>query len=77
MIHGNIKEALNLPGMQIHGQHAVRASRHDQISDELGRDRHARLGFAILPRITVIRHNQRNAAGRCASQRVHHNEHLH
>jgi len=43
------KKALDLLGVQIHGQDPVCPGSHQQVGDELGRNRHARLVFAILP----------------------------
>jgi hypothetical protein len=56
MIHRNVEKPLDLLRVQIHRQNAVRAGGHEQVRHQLRRDRHARLVFAILPRVTVKRH---------------------
>ena len=38
----NVEEALDLPGVQIDGQHAVGARLGDEVGDQLGRNRRAR-----------------------------------
>ncbi len=63
--------------MQIHRQHAVGAGRAEHVGDELGRNRHARLVFAILPRVAVIRHHRRDARRRRSAERIDHDHQLH
>ncbi len=38
----DVEEALNLPGMEVEGEHAVGARRGDHIGDQLGGNRGAR-----------------------------------
>ena len=64
IVGGNIKKALNLPSVQINGQHAVSASFGNQIGNKLGRNGRARAGFPVLTRIAEIGQNGRNAPGR-------------
>ena len=73
----NIEEALDLPGVQIDGQHAVGAGPGDEIGHELGRDRRARPLFAVLPGIAEIGNDRGDAPRRGAPQRVDHDEHFH
>ena len=73
----DIEEALDLPGMQIERQHAVGAGMGDEIGDELGRDRGARSGFAILPRVTVVRNDRGDPPRRRAPQRVDDDQQFH
>jgi hypothetical protein len=54
IVDRNVEEALNLAGVQIDRQHAVGAGAGDEIGDELGRDRRAGPGFAVLPGIAEI-----------------------
>ena len=63
--------------MQVHRQHAVRAGRAEQVRHQLGRDRHARLVLAILPRVAVVRNHRRDARRRRAAERVDHHAQLH
>ena len=73
----NVEEALDLAGVQIDRQHPVGAGAGDEIGDELGRDRRARPGLSVLPRIAEIGDDRRDALRRGAPQRVDHDEQLH
>ena len=55
VVHRNIKEALNLRGVQIDRQQAIGAGHRNQIRDQLRRDRNARAVLLIGPAIAVIR----------------------
>jgi hypothetical protein len=54
VVHRNIKEPLNLRRMQVQSQHPVNARLGQQVCHQLGRDRRARLGAAVLAGITEI-----------------------
>ena len=56
--------------MEVERQHAVGAGVGDQVGDELGRDRRARAGLAVLPRIAEIGDHRRDAPRGRAAQRV-------
>src|SRR5439155_7975029 len=58
-------------------QQAVRAGEGDEVRDELGRDRLARLGLALLAGVTVVGDHGRDPSGRGATQRVQDDEQLH
>ena len=73
----DVEEALDLPGMQIDGEHAVRARIGDQVRDQLRRDRRAARCAAVLPRIAEIRDDRRDAPRRGAPQRIHDDQQLH
>ena len=77
MIHGNIEKALNLLRVQIHGQHAVHPGGDQQIGHQFGGDGHAGLVFAVLARVTIKRHDRRDAHGAGPAQGVNHDEQLH
>ena len=77
MIDRNVKEPLNLRLVQIHRQHAVGAGRAQHVRHQLGRNRHARLVLAILPRVAVIRQHRRDPRRRRAPERVDHDHQLH
>jgi hypothetical protein len=70
----DVEEALDLAGVQVERQHAVGAGDGDQVGDQLGRDRRARAGFAVLAGIAEIGDHSGDAAGaearRSASIRI-------
>ena len=73
----DVEEALDLAGMQVERQHPVGAGVGDQVGDELGRDRRARAGFAVLPGIAEIGDHRGDAPRRRAPQRVDDDQQLH
>ena len=77
IVHRDVEEPLDLGGVQIHRQHAVGAGFGDQVGDELGADRRARAGFAVLAGVTEIRQHRRDPAGGGAAQRVERDQQLH
>ena len=77
MVDRYVKKSLNLGGVQIHGQNAVSAGGGNQVGAELGGDRVAGLGFAVLAGIAEIGDNRGNAAGRGPLESVHHNQQFH
>ncbi len=54
VVHRNIEEALDLRRVQVERQDAFHPCLGDQVGDQLGRDRGARLGAAVLPGIAEI-----------------------
>ena len=60
MVHRNVKEPLDLRLVQVHAQHAIRSRRAQHVGHELRGDRHARLVFAILPPVSVVRNDRRD-----------------
>ena len=73
----DVEEALDLAGVQVERHHAVGAGAGDQVGDELGRDRRARPGFAVLPGVAEIGDHRRDAPRRGAAQRVDDDQQLH
>src|SRR5262245_65120076 len=65
-----IEEALNLPSMQIKGEHAVGTGAIDHVGDKLGRDRRARTRLPVLAGIAEIGNDRGDATRRGALQRV-------
>jgi hypothetical protein len=73
----DVEEALDLPGVQVERHHPVGAGVRDQVCDQLRRDRRARSGFAILPRVAEIGDHRRDAPRRRPPQRVGDDQQLH
>ena len=62
VIERDVEEALDLAGVQVDREDAVGAGGRDQVRDELGGDRRARLGLAILPRVAEVRDDRDDAS---------------
>ena len=77
MVHGNIEEALDLLRVEVHRQDTVDPGGHEQVGHQLGGNRHARLVFTVLPRVTVKRQHGGDPVRARPPQRVYHDEHLH
>ena len=77
VVHGDIKEALDLAGMEIHGQHAVGAGGGQHVGHQLGRNGVAALGLTVLTGIAEIGDHRRDAAGAGTLAGVDHDEQLH
>ena len=77
IVHGNVEKALDLGGMEIHGEDAVGTGGLDHVGDELCRDGVAALGLAVLPGIAEIGHDGGDAARGGALAGVDHDEQLH
>jgi hypothetical protein len=77
VVHWNIKEALDLGGMQIHSQNTIRAGAGDHIGDQFGRDGDAALIFSILPRISKIRNDGSDLGSTGSLATVNHNQQFH
>ena len=63
--------------MQVERHDAVDAGSGDQVGHQLGRNRRARAGFAILPGIAEIRDHRGDAARRRPAQRIGDDQELH
>ena len=77
VVDRDVKEALDLRCVQVHGQHTVSTGDGQQVRHELGRDRIARLGLAVLTGIAEIRDDGGDTAGGGALHRVDHDQQLH
>ena len=77
VIHGDVKEALDLGSVQVHGQHTVSAGGGDHVGDQLGGDGIAGLGLAVLTGIAEVGHDGGDAAGGGALHSVDHDQHFH
>ena len=70
------KEALDLPRVQVHRQHPVRARRLDQVGEQPRRDRHPRLVLLVRAPVGEVRHHRRDPPGRRPPRRVDHDQQL-
>lgn len=77
MVAGNVEKALDLCGVQVKGEHPVGSRRHEQVCDELGGDRHARLVLSVLAGVPEEREHGRDALCGGAAGGVYHYEQLH
>ena len=77
IIHRDVKEALDLSGMQVHGQHPVGTGGGDHVGHQLGGNGVTGLGLAVLTGVAEIGDHRGDAAGGGALERVDHDEQLH
>ena len=77
VVHRDVEEALNLRGVQVHGQDAVRTGDGNEVRDKLCGDRVTALGLAVLAGVTEIGDHRRNAPGGCAAHGVNHDQQFH
>jgi hypothetical protein len=59
VVGGDVEEALDLAGVQIHRQHPVGAGAGDQVGHQLGRDRRAAAGLAVLAGVAEVGRHRR------------------
>src|SRR5665213_214382 len=74
MVQGDIEKTLNLLGVKVHSQDAVRPGSGDDIGHQFGRNWHPGLVFAVLTGVTVIRHHRRDTTGRGPAESVDHDQ---
>ena len=78
VVHGHVKEALNLVGVQIHREDAVHAHALEHVRHDLGGNGHAGgTRTAVLTGITVVGHHGGDAARGGAAQSVRHDHEFH
>ena len=77
VVHGLGEEALDLAGVQVHGQHPVGPRGLERAGDETGGDRLAAHRLLVLPRVAVPRGHGDHAVGGGADRRVDHQQQLH
>ena len=74
---GDVEEALDLVGVQVHGQHPVGAGAGDQVGHQLGGNGVAGLGLPVLAGVAEIGDHRSDPPGGGALQGVDHDEQLH
>ena len=72
-----VEEALDLAGVEVDAHDAIGAGRVEQVGDELGGDRLAALGLAVLAGVAVVGAHRGDALGRGPLGRVDHDQLLH
>ena len=77
VVHRDVEEALDLVGVQVHGQHPVRAGTGDQVGHQLGGDGVAGLGLAVLAGVAEVGDDGGDAPGGGPAEGVDHDEQFH
>ena len=77
VIDGDVEEALDLGGVQVHGQHAVGPGAGDDVGHQLGRDGHAAFVLAVLPGVAEVGNHGRDAIGAGPLQALDHDQQFH
>lgn len=77
VVDGDVEEALDLGGVEVHGDDVVAAGRLQHVGDELGRDGRAALVLLVLPRVGEVGDHGRDAPRRGRAAGVDHDEQLH
>ena len=77
IVHGDVEKALDLVGVEVHGQHPVGARPGDEVGHQLGGDGVAGFGLAVLPGVAEVGDHGGDPPGGGPLQRVDHDEKLH
>lgn len=77
VIDGDVEKALDLRGVEIHGEDPVYAGGGEQVGHEFGGNGHAGLVFAVLAGVAEKGHYRGDSAGAGAACGIHHDEQLH
>ena len=77
VIQRNVEEALNLGGVQIHGQDPVSAGGGEHIGNQFCGDGVPGLGFTVLPGVTEVGDNGGNPACGCTAAGIDHYQQFH
>ena len=77
VVDGSVEEALDLAGVQVDRHEPVGADGGEHVGDQLGGDRLAVLGLAVLTGVAVVRDHRGDALGRRPASGVDHDELLH
>ena len=77
IVDGHVEEALDLAGVQVHGDDVVAAGRLQHVGDQLGRDGRARLVLLVLARVGEVGDDGRDAPRRGRLARRDDDQQLH
>ena len=77
VVERTVEEALDLRGVDVDRHDAVSAGGLEEVSHKTSRDRLAAAALLVLARVRVVRHDDRDALGTRALERVDHDELLH
>ena len=77
VVHGNVKEALDLGGVEVHGQHPVRPGGHQHVGHQLGGDGVPGLGLPVLTCVAEVGDHRGDPAGGGPLHGVDHHQQLH
>jgi hypothetical protein len=77
VVYGDVEEALDLVRVQVDRDDAVDARRLEHVGHELGADRHSPFILAVLPRVTVVGNDGRDAVGAGAVSGVDEEQEFH
>ena len=77
MVAGDIEIALDLGGVQVHGQDPVHTRLGQQVGHQLGGDGLAPSRLAVGPGIAVVGDHRRDLPGRGSFAGIHHHQQLH
>ena len=77
VVYGDVEEALDLVGVEVHCDHAVDSGGCQKVSDEFGGDWHTRFVFAVLAGPAEVRHHGDDRGCRCALGGVDHQQEFH
>ena len=77
MVQRNIEEALDLSGMEVHGQNAVGTGGGDHVGHQLCGDGVTALGLAVLTGVAKIGDNRSDTTGAGTAASIDHNQQFH
>ncbi len=77
VVDGDVEEALDLAGVEVHGEDAVDACGSDEVGDEFGTDGNPAFIFAVLASIAEEGDDGGDAVGGGTTGRVDHDEEFH
>ena len=77
IVNRDVKKALDLRGMEVHGDDVVRASHSQHVGDQLGRDGRAALVLLVLAGVEVVGDDRRDLVHRGDLACVDENQQLH